>query len=203
MIISLKFLFIALISSLFHLDTNVFGQFMLSRPIVCGPIVGYIFGALKEGILIGVTFELIYISLIPVGIKIPPDHTAATVFSVICSKLTKCVILGISLGVVVGILYRQLDILARNTNSILLNWVDTAKAEVAEARVNLLVVYGVIVTYFRTLLFYLIVFPIFGFISVKICEFSINLGLFEKLKDLIFILPAIGIGIGLSHFTKE
>jgi len=201
MILSLNFLLIALVSGIIHLDTLVFGQFMISRPIVCGPIIGYLTGSINEGILMGAILELLYISIIPVGIKIPPDSTTATIFSIVCSKLTNCLSLGVVLGILVGWVYRYVDIFLRSTNSIVLNWVDNAKPDLVEKRINLLVIYGIVSSYLKTVLFYLLVFPTVGFIGIVICKFFSKTNLI--VNELIYILPAIGVGIGLYHFTEK
>ncbi len=201
MILSLNFLFIALVSGIIHLDTLVFGQFMISRPIVCGPIIGYLLGSVNDGILMGAILELLYISIIPVGIKIPPDSTTATIFSIVCGKLTNCLSLGVVLGVLVGWIYKYVDIFLRGTNSIVLNWVDNAKPDLVEKRINLLVIYGIVSSYLKTVLFYLLVFPTVGFFGVLICKFFARTSLI--FPDLIYILPAIGVGIGLYHFTEK
>ncbi len=201
MILSLNFLFLALISGFIHLDTLVFGQFMFSRPIVCGPIVGYLTGSFTNGLLLGAIFELLYISIIPVGIKIPSDSTAATIFSVVCGQITKCLALGVLLGVLVGWIYKYVDIFLRSTNSIMLSWVDNSKAELVVQRVNFLVIYGLVSSYLKTILFYLIFFPLISFIAVLICKTLIELNLVTA--DLIYLLPSIGVGIGLYHFTER
>ncbi|MCX7957336.1 MAG: PTS sugar transporter subunit IIC [Endomicrobia bacterium] len=201
MILSLNFLFLALISGLIHLDTLVLGQFMFSRPIVCGPIIGYFTGSLTNGLLMGAIFELLYISIIPVGIKIPPDSTTATIFSIVCSNLTKCLALGVFLGVLVGWIYKYIDIFLRNVNSMTLSWVDNAKIEFVERRVNFLVLYGIISSYLKTVLFYLIFFPIVGAIAIMVCKTVMKFNIF--VNELIYLLPSIGIGIGLYHFTEK
>lgn len=201
MILSLNFLFLALVSGLIHLDTLVLGKFMFSRPIVCGVIVGYLTGSVANGLLLGAIFELLYISIIPVGIKIPPDSTTATIFSVVCSQITRCLALGVLLGVLVGWIYKYIDIFFRSTNSMMLSWVDNAKAELVVQRVNFLVLYGLVSSYLKTVLFYLIFFPVVGSIAVLMCKTLTELNLVTN--DLIYLLPSIGVGIGLSHFTER
>lgn len=201
MILSLNFLFLAFVSSFIHLDTLVFGQFMFSRPIVCGPIIGYLTGSVANGLLLGAIFELLYISIIPVGVKIPPDSTAATIFSIVCSQLTKCLALGVFLGVLVGWIYKYIDIFLRTVNSMTLSWVDNAKLELVEKRVNLLIIYGLVSAYLKALLFYLIFFPLVGSIAVLMCKTFLRLNL--VVNDLIYLLPSIGIGIGLYHFIEK
>ncbi len=204
MILSLHFLFISLIASLIHLDVLVFGEFMFHRPIVVGPIIGFLSGDPNSGILIGLIFELFYLSFSAIGVEIPPDATSSTVFAVVVYKfISKCMPISIVFGLIVGILYKYMDIYTRSINSMLLSWVDTAKNEFLIRRINLLVVYGLFTTYFKTLLFYLLTFPLLGYVVFKLCEFGSNTNLIPNNPEFFHILPSIGIGIGLSSFINK
>ncbi len=204
MILSLEFLIISLITSLIHLDVLVFGEFMLHRPIVVGPIIGYLLGEPKYGLLIGLIFELFYLSFVAVGVDIPPDATSSTVFSVVSCKLTTgCLPISIIFGLLVGILYKHMDIYTRSFNSIILSWIDTSENEFLISRINLSIIYGIFITYFKTLLFYLLIFPSLNYIVSKLCILSSNINFISNNLELIYILPSIAIGIGLSSFVSK
>jgi len=201
MITEIQFLLISLIASVFHLDTLVFGQFMFHRPIIVGPLIGILIGTPQYGVLMGCILELVYLSLIPVGIKVPPDVTSTTVCSLVSYKLSNGnLFFSLILGILLGILYRYIDLLTRTLNSMVINWVDNAKDEVVTTRINLLVVYGIVSTYFRSVLFYLLVFPLLNFFMKNIDKIGLRM-LFSS--ELIYILPAIGIGISISHFVEK
>ncbi|MFQ3675056.1 MAG: PTS sugar transporter subunit IIC [Endomicrobiia bacterium] len=204
---SLQFLFLALFGGLIHLDTMVFGQFMISRPIVVGPLVGYFFNSVETGFLVGVIVELIYISVIPVGIKVPPDATATTILSVVCANIKECNGLGlpisIFLGTMFGLVYKFSDIQLRTLNNIYLSWVDMAKLEYVERRINLLVYYSVLISFLRTVLFYLIILPIMYFLVKNLCIISQGCVIKKSIENMVYILPAIGIGIGIAHFREK
>ncbi|MFQ5866952.1 MAG: PTS sugar transporter subunit IIC [bacterium] len=72
------------IGGLLSLDVSAWGQIMVSRPIVCGPLIGFLLGDLKTGLIIGALLELIWINVISVGAAIPPD---ATIVAVTCTTL--------------------------------------------------------------------------------------------------------------------
>lgn len=61
------------------LDRVACGQFMISRPIVAGPMTGLFLGDLHAGLLIGACLELLWMGILPMGATIPPDDTQATV----------------------------------------------------------------------------------------------------------------------------
>jgi fructoselysine and glucoselysine-specific PTS system IID component len=73
---------IALLMAFLSLDETAFGQFMVSRPIVAGPVVGWMIGRADLGLEIGALIELIWIGDLPVGAHLPLDLTMLTGTSV-------------------------------------------------------------------------------------------------------------------------
>ncbi|WP_027417210.1 PTS mannose/fructose/sorbose/N-acetylgalactosamine transporter subunit IIC [Aneurinibacillus terranovensis] len=71
-------LLVAIVAGILEWDIYGWGQTMISRPVVAGPIMGLILGDMKTGLYIGATIEMMYLGTIPVGAAIPPDPTAAT-----------------------------------------------------------------------------------------------------------------------------
>ena len=67
-------LLISLIGGFISLDRSVAFQFMISRPLVTGPIIGLILGDLHTGIITGALLELLWISRLPLGGIIPPNE---------------------------------------------------------------------------------------------------------------------------------
>lgn len=57
------------------LDITAVGQFMVSRPIVVGPLVGALLGSPGVGLAAGALVELIWIGDLPVGAHMPIDNT--------------------------------------------------------------------------------------------------------------------------------
>jgi mannose/fructose/N-acetylgalactosamine-specific phosphotransferase system component IIC len=58
-------------AALLSLDRTLIGQWMLSRPVVLGPVLGWILGDTVTGWWIGLMFELFSFDAEPVGGKIP------------------------------------------------------------------------------------------------------------------------------------
>mgnify|MGYP001294626931 CR=1 FL=1 len=71
-------LFIALVAGILEWDIYGWGQTMISRPLVAGPVIGLILGDVKIGLLIGGSIEMIYLGVLPIGAAVPPDATTAT-----------------------------------------------------------------------------------------------------------------------------
>lgn len=75
----LHILLAATVGGLIGLDRTAVGQFMLSQPIVAGPITGWALGDPLAGLFIGGTLELIWVLDMPVGTFVPADSTVAAV----------------------------------------------------------------------------------------------------------------------------
>ena len=57
-----------------------FGVFHFNRPIVVGTLVGLVLGDLQMGIILGATFEAVFLGVIAIGGAMPADATLGTVF---------------------------------------------------------------------------------------------------------------------------
>lgn len=73
---------ISLAMALLSLDETTVGQFMFSRPIVTGPLVGWLCGQPGIGLEMGALIELIWINDLPVGAHLPIDLTMLSGISV-------------------------------------------------------------------------------------------------------------------------
>ena len=65
---------VSLIGGFISLDRSVAFQFMISRPLVTGPIIGLVLGDVYIGIMVGALLELLWISRLPLGGLIPPNE---------------------------------------------------------------------------------------------------------------------------------
>jgi len=70
---------IALVGGLIGLDRTAVGQFMISQPIVVGPLTGWMLGDPGAGVVIGAVLELIWVLDMPIGSFVPADATISTV----------------------------------------------------------------------------------------------------------------------------
>ncbi|MEO2494650.1 PTS sugar transporter subunit IIC [Clostridium paraputrificum] len=64
------------------------GIFHINRPIIVGPLVGLVLGDLQTGIILGATFEPVFLGVIAVGGTMPADATIGTVMGVALAILT-------------------------------------------------------------------------------------------------------------------
>jgi mannose/fructose/N-acetylgalactosamine-specific phosphotransferase system component IIC len=69
----------AAIGGLIGLDRTAVGQFMVSQPVVAGPLTGWLLGDVTAGLVIGGVLELIWVLDLPIGTFVPADSTVAAV----------------------------------------------------------------------------------------------------------------------------
>ena len=75
-------LLIALIAGLAGVDYYM-EVFQTYRPLVLGTIIGIAMGDVKTGLMIGATFELMWMGLMPIGGAQPPNMVIGTVIGVV------------------------------------------------------------------------------------------------------------------------
>ena len=86
---------------LLSLDRTAAFQTMVSRPIVAGPVTGYLLSNVEAGLVSGMLLELLFIGDLPVGAYMPAHETALTV---LVTALT-AVMLGVAGSAGVGALF--------------------------------------------------------------------------------------------------
>lgn len=119
------YLLAGLIAMLTGLDRVALVQFMISRPLVAGPLTGLVLGNPLLGLEIGMLLELLWLGRLPVGAAIPPDDTqvavGATVLAVSMGQILDLsgmpmVILAVLVAIPLGKFGQTFDRLARKVN---------------------------------------------------------------------------------------
>jgi mannose PTS system EIIC component len=77
------------VGGLLWLDRFQIFQAMISRPIVCAPIIGWVVGDLEAGLASGLLFEMLWLRRPPVGGYVPPDATLASIVTAAVSSLVR------------------------------------------------------------------------------------------------------------------
>ena len=117
-----------LAGSLLWLDRVFVFQLMFSRPLIIGPIIAFLMGDMKAGILIGASLELLWLNAPPVGSYLPNDESFCTAAAVPVAVLagssmdhSAAVGLSIVLSLPISIVGRSLDMHLRNINERLID----------------------------------------------------------------------------------
>lgn len=122
---------IGLIAGIGILDGRIFGQTMLDRPLVTGPLVGLVLGDLESGIIIGAQLELIWMGLTGIGASTPPDVVTGGVLGTAFAIMSGSgVEVALALAVPIAVLAQSLGILVRVVNSYFTHLADKYAKEV-------------------------------------------------------------------------
>lgn len=77
-----QMILIALITGIAGIDCYL-EVFQTYRPLILGTVIGAVMGDLKTGMLIGATFEMMWMGLMPIGGAAPPNMVIGTVIGVV------------------------------------------------------------------------------------------------------------------------
>ncbi len=76
------------LAALINIDRQACGQFMFSRPLIAGLIMGLFLGTPMAGIWLGVSLELLWLAVLPLGGTIPPNSSLSLSSLIIAWSLT-------------------------------------------------------------------------------------------------------------------
>jgi len=77
------------IGSLISLDIHVFFQAALSQPLISGTLIGWLCGDILIGLQLGMLFQLLWISSLPVGAAIPPEINQSVIAATLLAGFLK------------------------------------------------------------------------------------------------------------------
>jgi mannose/fructose/N-acetylgalactosamine-specific phosphotransferase system component IIC len=197
---------LAIIASICSADVTAFGQFMISRPIFCGPLFGFLLGDVVTGIWIGMIVEMSWTNAIPMGTAVPIDLTTITILSVFWSVknfqgLHSAAMLALMLAVPFAYVYREIDIVGRNFNIKIMRWVERGIEKGAEWRISAGLFFGLFLFLARGFAFY-ITFMIIGSWIFKAVYPQLNITMIMALDEAWYIMPVAGFGAVLYNFRN-
>ena len=131
-------LFLSLLAALLELDTTYAFQFLVSRPIIAGPILGFVTGDVLAGIQVGVFTELLCADVSPLGGIIPPSGVVASVVPLALHHMGIELYFGFFIGIIAAILYSFIDTYLRKTRFTWMVYVETKIAKTPYAVLHVL-----------------------------------------------------------------
>ncbi len=204
----LAILWIATAGGILGLDRTAAGQFMLSQPIVAGPLTGWLLGDPTAGIVIGATLELIWVLDLPIGTFVPANATVETISATAIAVLASpggasLFVMGFSIVLTTALvpITMKADGLARQWNSRL---ADAALAESSGqggavlARIQYA---GLGLFFLKSFVLYILFVPI-GVVAVA--AFVQLPDVFHRALSLfVRLLPAVGVALVVSKLSVE
>jgi mannose PTS system EIIC component len=195
----------AVLGTLICLD-RVVAQFMISRPIVAGPLIGLALGDPLTGLVTGALLELLWVDRIPVGPYVPPNDTfvavLATAGAILASPPSvhpprELIALSILVFAPAGFLGQKMEIALRRWNDgLAMRAQEDARVgdTAGVARMHL----TALGRYFAGSLVFLSVALIGGVCLLQGVYLELPGILVRTLAFAYYILPLIGIGVALN-----
>lgn len=199
-------LLLSFLGALFSLDITAFGQLMISRPIVCAPIIGYLLGDIRTALWIGMIVELMWVSFIPMGAAIPQDNTSVAILATIWGLKSfpgsePAMMLALMLAAPVGILYRKTDIWVRYLNVRIAHWVEQEVTAGHEESISQGLYSGIFLFFAKGMIFYLVlIYP--GTLIIRKIFPLLSASMKDGLVASWYLLPVAGLALMLVSFRR-
>ncbi|MFV0255717.1 MAG: PTS mannose/fructose/sorbose/N-acetylgalactosamine transporter subunit IIC [Erysipelotrichaceae bacterium] len=118
MVLVLQATLLGILAGLGQLDSRIFGQNMLDRPLILGPIVGLILGDVGTGIIMGGSLELIFMGFVGIGVSTPADTNVGGILGTAFAILSGLEIgTAVTLALPIAMLANFIGIFVRTVNS--------------------------------------------------------------------------------------
>lgn len=194
----------SLIGAVLSADITMFGQFMISRPVFCGPLFGYLLGDIHTGLWLGMIVEMMWINEIPMGVAVPVDLTIMTSVSVIWSchffrGSQEAAILALAFAIPFAYLYKEVDLFGRHLNTHIMHWVEAGLKEGKEHRISLGIYAGLALFIVRAAIMYFLIILIGGLLFKQLFSYM-PIQLSVAFKRAWYYLPVFGFGAVLYNF---
>ena len=198
----------AMWAGLIALDFTACGPFMISQPLVCGPLFGWLMGHVAVGVILGGIIQLLWMDLSPIGVGIPYDATSTTLLAVYWATLPahgalSQVVLALLMAVPFGFLFRWLDQIARRINTVLVHQVDRFPDERLALGLWFGIVGGIGWSWVRYTFAYAVLFGL-GQMAWERLAYSPRLTPMDQgLTMALLLLPVAGMGVTLELFLSD
>lgn len=205
-----KVMMVSLAGGVLCLD-RIFIQVMISRPIVAGPLVGWMLNDPYTGLLCGTLIELLWIDRQPIGTYVPPNGTITAVIitaaAIIAGDHTgqpsrELTVFALLAFLPLGYAGQQLDAWIIRSNDALSKKA-VSLAEKADVR-------GVERQHLKALMKSFILSVLFIFIAVTVGSWAL-IGVFAVLPAFVhraltlsyFFIPLLGIAVALTTVKRK
>jgi mannose/fructose/N-acetylgalactosamine-specific phosphotransferase system component IIC len=198
----------AMWAGLLSLDITGIGPFMISQPMVAGPIFGWLMGQVKVGIILGGIVQMLWMDVTPVGVGIPFDTMAVTLIGVYGASLIPDaplpqLMLALGVAVPFGIIFCKMDSYARKVNT----WGVRRFERVPDAYLPLALNGGILAGLLWTWLRYTLSYALAMFGVQKAWGWSQQhlwpMWVTQGLTVAAYLLPIAGLGVVLELFLTD
>jgi mannose/fructose/N-acetylgalactosamine-specific phosphotransferase system component IIC len=198
----------AMLAGLIALDFTACGPFMISQPLVCGPLFGWLMGQVAVGVIIGGIVQLLWMDLSPIGVGIPYDATSTTLLAIYWATIPghsslSQVVLALLVAVPFGFFFRWLDQLARRINTYLMHLVGRLPDEDLSLGLWFGMLGGIAWSWIRYTFAYALLFGLGGIAWNRLAYSPRLTPIDQGLTMAVLLLPVAGMGVTLELFLSE
>ena len=190
------------------LDFTACGPFMVTQPLVCGPLFAWLLGQVGLGVIIGGIMQLLWMDLSPIGVGIPYDATATTLLAVYWSSLPgnsaiSQIMLSLAVAVPFGFLFRWVDQMARRLNTVIMHRVLAVSDDQLALGLWFGVGAGVAWSWIRYAATYFAIFGLGEWFFRRLAYYPRMTMMDQGLTMTSILLPVAGMGVALELFLSE
>lgn len=202
---------ISLLGGLINLDDVPLIQAMISQPVVAAPLMGWIFGDVKAGLVIGAFLELLMVYFLPIGCAVPMDGSLAAIIATgifllggpsFSGQREALICLAIALALPFSALAQRVSVFVRKLNGKISDHAQRMVLDEKFRKIDFLHLSGIGLFYLRSFSLCLISL----LITVPVLQRSapfLPQGFFHGLKLLYFAYPMIGIALIFDAFRNR
>ena len=188
--------------ALLELDTTYVGQFLFSRPLFVGTVLGALTGNLFLGLQVGIFTELIYIDYLPIGGVVPPSGAITAAIAILMNySFGMDIYFAFFVGIVCGQLFAFVEKFLRSYRSKILDEIEDKliNGKITPGNVIFKSIVSEFIAIFVFLMLSVILFgPLFNYLNGDISE-----KIHVAFKFAYYLVPWVGLcGLFLSFSTK-
>lgn len=119
----IQLLLVLIITEIIALDSGGPQTQLIAKPVVVGTIIGAVLGDMTQGMFIGATLQLMSMGVVGLGGASVPNYIITTIITVIIAiQSGQGYEIGLTIGLPVGMLFVNLDILHKILNGYVMRW---------------------------------------------------------------------------------
>ena len=198
----------AMWAGLISLDITGCGPWMISQPLVAGPLFGWLMGQVRVGVVIGGIVQLLWMDVSPVGVGIPFDTASITILSIYWAcQHPECsfpqMMLALVVAVPLGYLFCWMDSYARRVNTILARQLERVSDKYLSLALSLGITAGLVWSWIRYFVFYALVMTAGDRFWIWLQRYPTPVWVIQGLGLAAYLLPIAGLGVALELFLTD
>lgn len=201
-------LLVSLVGAFLSLDTAAVGQFMFSRPVVAGPVVGALLGNVPAGVAMGSLVDLLWLHALPVGVAMPLDVcTMAVLGTAWCAAAgtqlsSQAVVLSLIAAIPFAALFRRTDVMLRHRLSKLNHRLDREVAAGEPLSINKWIAAGVLIVFTKAWVFYFLAVWVGSLVVSAVLQLLPEV-VIEGMRQSLPLLVVLGLAMAMHAFYER